>query len=232
MKKIFFLFFTLLFGSDKIFIPGGEYVIPKGDTFYTKNFKEEKIKIKPFYIDKYEFSYDRVPKSMIHIVPIYILRSKYDIEKKLPVYTVKYEEALKICRLKGGDLPTEEQWMVAAGFENGKFYKFPTKHYPLTQKDLKEQSQNYLQQIDDKYYLLDDYAPVNEALKGNNQIYGMLGNVWEMVKSKGKYVLVKGGSFYDFDRIDLFDIRVRNYVLKKYVPSTLLIGFRCVYEKQ
>jgi len=221
---LIFLLFVALFADDKIFIKGGEYFIPYSKGFYTHSFKSKKIKIDSFYIDKYEMSYDRLPKNMKNLIPTYILQYGYKEDLALPVTNITYKQALEVCKKMGGDLPTENEWIVAAAFDK-KFYPYATKQYPLAKNDINIKKQ----------YSLDGYMPqiivsVYNSLIGNNSIFGMLGNVWEMTKSDGKYVLVKGGSFFDYDKVELLDVRVRNYVLKKDVASRLEIGFRCVYK--
>lgn len=223
--KLFLIFFFLvaLFGDDKVFIKGGSFIIPKGDSFYIKSFNKKIITIDDFYIDKYEFSYKLLPKKFQYLIPKYLVSSSFE-DLNLPVMNISYSQALEICKLKGGDLPTEEEWIVAAAFENGKFYKYPTKKYPLDKNDI-----NIKKNLSDGY-IFSDMVFTNQALIGINGIYGMLGNVWEIVKSSGKYVLVKGGSFYNSFMIDLLDVRVRNYILKKDLNSRYTVGFRCVYR--
>lgn len=163
------------------------------------------VYLKPFYIDKYEVSYKDIALKYPRLIPDYF----EDDEMSIAVFNISYQQALDFCKSKGGDLPTEDEWIIAASFDT-KFHKYPTKFRP-------EQ-------------VLDDIIDVKATLKGINGIYGMLGNVWEMVKSSGDFVLVKGGSFYDYDKKPLLDVRVRNFVLKKDIASRLTIGFRCVYR--
>jgi len=206
MKWIIVLITIILFADDKVFIKGGEYIIPKGDSFFIYNYPKTKIKLDSFYIDKYEITYEDVANIDISLVPTYI---DIEMDRHLAVNTLSYKEAEFICKKRGGDLPTEEQWIVAASFDT-KFHKYPVKF-----------------NIDD---YVEDIVFVDELPKGVNGLYGMLGNVWEMTKSSGKLVLVKGGSFFDYDKEELLDVRIRNYVLKKDVKLNSTIGFRCVYK--
>jgi len=199
--------FSKGYRNSRIFVKGGEFIIPKGDTIFTNYSK--KIVVKSFYIDKYEVSYNDIINVYPEIVPDYL----DDDELGKAVYTISYKKAEKFCKLKGGDLPTENQWIVAAAFdENGTFHKYPA-------------------EIDGVDFI-DDVVDVKYSIKGNRGIYGMLGNVWELIKSGGETILIKGGSFFDYDKLPLLDVRVKNFVLKKEVASRLTIGFRCVYKGQ
>ena len=209
-KKLIFLFF-LLYANEKVFIKGGEFKIPQGKTIYVKNFKSKKIKIKSFFIDKYEVSYKEIPKKMYNkyknLVPDDVFRLN---DFNLPIYSFSYETAKELCKLKGGRLPSEDEWIVAAGIKNGKFYKNGVEKFPNNAAF--------------------DYKDVNETLKNVNGLYGIIGNVWEMVQSKGEKALLKGGSFYVGYDSNLLDVRVRNYILKENIKSSFLIGFRCAYD--
>ena len=223
MIKYFLLFFatSLAIANDVVKIKAGEYILPPSKNFYSTKSESSKLMMKDFTIDRYEVSNKRFNKKNIS-----------DDEAEFPVVKINYKQADEFCKKEGGKLPTKEEWLVAASYENKEFHPYSTKTYPIL-------DENDLNIIEDRASELEQYGfgafsdivEVQEALIGNNSIVGMLGNVWEMTLSDGDYVTLKGGSFYNVESAELLDNRVQSRVLKSLLNQYEHIGFRCVYKK-
>jgi len=212
---------SISFANQTITIEGGKYLFPSQNLFYYSSDKRD-IEIESFMIDKYEVSNKRFGKEI-----------EFEEDKNLPVLKIGYEEARSFCKKNGGDLPTKEQWLIASSFENRIFYPFVTKHYPI----IDENNINVIQERaielekEGSFGAFNDLVDVENALIGNNGIVGMCANVWEMIKSSGEYVVLKGASFYDSEKYDLMNTQIETKVLKASLREYEHIGFRCVYEK-
>jgi len=209
----------LLLLAESIKIGGGTYIIPEYHSFYVSH-SSESITIAPFSIDKYEVSNREFEKKNI-----------YADDLNLPVTHISYDEALNFCQKKGANLPTSEQWLIAASFEDGTFYPYSTQVYPIMDSNNVNVIKEYASELEDEGFgLFNDVVDVNEALIGNNNIVGMLGNVWEIVLSDGDFVELKGGSFYNANNVELLNNFVSTKVLKSQLSDYEHIGFRCVYK--
>ena len=221
MKFIYIYFVSALFlEAQTITIQGGSYTIPSFKTFYA-NSSLETVTIKTFKIDKYEVSNKLFGKKTL-----------YEEDINLPIVKIRYKEALQFCQNKGGNLPSVEQWIIASSFEDNHFFKFATKEYPIMNEDNINVIQERAIELETEGWgSFPDLVDVEDALVGNNNIVGMLGNVWELTRSDSKYTILKGGSFYNSEAIDLMNNLVENRVLKSSLKEYEHIGFRCVYEK-
>ena len=209
-----------LYAQDKVLIQGGRYTIPLYDTIYV-TIPSKTIAVDSFMIDKYEVSNIEFGKHNI-----------LDDEENYPVSKISYEEAENFCISKGGALPTQEQWIVASSFENGKFFPYPTKVYPIEdENNINIKDERAIELEDGGYGAEIDLVDVDQAIVGINGIVGMLGNVWEITKTDGSYVVLKGGSFYNNSSKELLNNLVENRVLKFRLKDYEHIGFRCVYKK-
>jgi len=208
---VIFISFNFL-QAEKVFIKESNLIYKKVPFFFI-------LKSKPFYIDKYETTCGDIEKICLKVKcsnDIKNLCSIYDT-KETPIYSISYKEAEFICKAKGGRLPTEIEWMIAAGVKNNKFYKYGNVNIKNIDNFLSE---------------------VNLTQKNINGLYGIIGNVSEIVQSKGDIAVLKGGSFFDVDKklclknncYYLFDIRLKHKILKKYLKSLNSVGVRCVYE--
>jgi formylglycine-generating enzyme required for sulfatase activity len=217
---VFILSYCLLFANKNIvLIKGGIYKIPSYEDFYTKT-KPYTIKTKSFYIDKYEVSNKQFGKTDID-----------EDEQDYPVVKISYDEALKYCQKHNGTLPTQEQWIVASSFSNNQFYLYATKQYPITNQNNINIKEDRAIQLETKGYGADtDIVSVYDALIGNNGIVGMLGNVWEITKSNNNIIILKGGSFYNYQTPNLLNNLIQNKVYKSNLKQYEHIGFRCVYQ--
>ncbi|MEA2050454.1 MAG: SUMF1/EgtB/PvdO family nonheme iron enzyme [Campylobacterota bacterium] len=221
-KQIFLysLFTLITLNANTIDIKGGIYKIPPFKSFYVDK-KEQIVQIKDFKIDKYEVSNKLFGKKGIN-----------EDEQNYPVVKIKYQDAIKYCKQKGGDLPTKEQWLVASSFENNQFYQYSTKNYPLkNENDINIVQDRAVELEIDGFGAEFDLVEVQDALVGNNNIVAMLGNVWELTKSNTQYVYLKGGSFFNNEKKELLNNYIENRVLKSDLDQYEHIGFRCVYKK-
>jgi len=209
-----------LHSAEIVEIKGGERIIPPSCGFYCASQASITVSVKKFNIDRYEVSNEKYHKKNIQ-----------EDESHFPVVHISYEDAQKFCEKMGGTLPTNEEWMVAASFENGEFHPYSTKVYPINnEEDINVVEERASELETEGFGIFTDLVDVEEALKGKNNIIGMLGNVWEMVLSDGKYVTLKGGSFYNAQSPALLDSRANNKVLKSTLDQYEHIGFRCVYK--
>lgn len=207
-----------LFSQERIHIEGGEYSFEAKQSFYVKQ-KAKTLFVDSFYIDKYEVSNERYAKAIGE-------------EMHYPVVSISYEDALSFCKKEGGSLPSEEEWMVAASFEDGVYYEYATKSYPIMDETDPNVVQERAMELEVEGFGADiDLVNVEDALVGNNKIVGMLGNVWEMVLSDTNQVILKGGSFYNRESPQILKSSVRSKVLKSRLDQYEHIGFRCVYKK-
>ena len=212
------LLFVTLGANERVSIDGGEYLVPDSDAFYAKD--GFSFVVKDFQIDRYEVSNERYGKKNIE-----------EDELSYPVVGLGYEDALKFCKKEGGTLPTSEQWMAAASFEKGVFFPFATKVYPIfDENDLNVVQERASELEVEGFGAFSDLVEVQEALVGNNDIVGMLGNVWEITLGDERFVTLKGGSFYNVESRELLRNKVQNKVLKSTLKQYEHIGFRCVYQ--
>jgi len=239
MRLLLIFLSIFLYGDiQKIHItPPKEIIIPPISDEKLKDFSfSGKIVIKPFYISKYEITVSDYEK--------YLNKTLSQRNKKRPLTNVDFYTAQKVCNFYGGRLPTQKEWIVAAGVKVAKskcyeflkynqFYPYPTAKYPLDEKD--KQSQCMLE--DDDEIEIDrigsEFIRVDWSYENINGTFGMLGNVSEWVDDEviyfgKKYKIIKGGNYDNFGFNHLFDVRVVDFL----PPSSKRknVGFRCVWE--
>jgi len=112
--------------DNMVFVPGGCSVIGNDDPNFDDEFPLVDILLSPFYIDKYEVSNEEYKECVINggcdEPEGNSGRLWSSAFKKYPVVNVTWNMADKYCRWKGKCLPTEAQWIKAAGGAKGKKY--------------------------------------------------------------------------------------------------------------
>ena len=104
--------------AEMVRIPGGE--LPQGSMGGTS----KKIVLKAFWIDKYEVTnaqYARFMAETNHPQPAYWNDPTYN-QPQLPVVGVIWADASAYARWAGKRLPSEDEWVKAAGGEDGRSY--------------------------------------------------------------------------------------------------------------
>ena len=141
-----------------------------------------------------------------------------------PAAHITFSEAQRYCQWAGGQLPSAEQWALAAytetrsappaPFEKGKTYLYSS-----------GDSAKSLNADHD----LDDYtrhAPVKALPAGVNDLYQMGGNLWEWGADKqGEQYITLGSSWWygaEKSKRSGFQYKPDNF-------AAVYIGFRCVY---
>lgn len=217
------------------------------------------VKISPFLMQKYETTLLNF-KQFIDQHPQMNRKKEFDDLitdsddedlAQLPVTNINWQQASDFCHFHGGRLPTQQEWVVAAGWvtkstqclpdvKQNHFYPLPIQ-YPIQQKNpawqqCMQSSLNYNDEdmADmDWASLLSDRQVVSESLIGINGLYGMMGNVWEWTadaydNKQSKYRIIKGGSYTEYQTMILYDSRVINFLNKESQQSN--VGFRCAWD--
>jgi len=238
-----FGFFVFAQEIPKVLItPPTKVTIPllKDPILQKISFSVKKAEVKPFLIGKYEITKEQIAKAKGEKLP-------FDAEDgDDPAVNVTYEEAQNVCHFYKGRLPTEIEWIVAAGvkvapskcyeiLQQGKFYPYATANYPIEENSTVFEC--FLQEDDELESALigSELNSVEDSYENINGTYGMLGNVWEWVDAKRilfhqEYRIVKGGSFANANVAKLYDVRISNPL--KATTTLENVGFRCVWDKK
>lgn len=190
--------------DEMIFISEGEFIF--GDSLSKKV-----IKLKSFYIDKFE------------VTNIQYKRFNYNHEyvsgeENFPVVNINFSEAKAYAEWAGKRIPTEEEWEKAARGKEG--LKFPWGNTFDASKCNTINSSKWRTVSSDEYQ-------VGRSPYG---VLNMLGNVWEWTDSQAgndpESKIIKGGSFIN----DLKYISCSSRSFEKMVTKKNAIGFRCVKD--
>jgi len=215
-------------GSTMIWVPGCLFEI--GDDNGPEDSRPRHETVVPtFYIDRYEVTNERYLKfcrETGHEYPAHLKKSKITERiKNLPVVNVTYGDADAYARWARKQLPTEEEWELAARGRKGNIYPWGNRFKPLAAIRRK--------------------TPLPVGSKkgdvGPHGVFDMAGNVMEWTRSyyksypgaekrfKKKYNhrVVRGAHYKTRDAE-----QCRLFVRKVFAKSTRspLIGFRCVRE--
>lgn len=235
-----------------ILIPEGEFIMGSDDIKTLGEFGKEfgillslflenekpvrKIKLKSFYMDKYEAT-NREYKAFIdatdRLVPFFWIKGKYKKgQHNYPVYSVSWDDANLYCKWAGKRLPTEEEWEKAARGPNGNRYPWGN-------------------EFDIKKGNLDQGEPtIVGSMEGDKSYYGvydMSGNLMEWTASWFKaytgstqkssdygeiHRVVRGWSWRNLDHYNLPYIFARNTQRHYFQPHQVGkdIGFRCAKD--
>ena len=200
---------------SQVLLPEGEYNLgslyceeEQGNADWCNDEVPRKVKLDPFWIDKYEVSNADYRECFIAGVcePSVLHEDRpQDFNKpRQPVVFVNWEDARTYCSWRGGNLPTEAQWEVAA---EGK--KLGGAHF----------GQPY-----------GNSAPeIIGKFEANSQgLYDMMGNVYEWTLSdyapSGKNKVVRGGAWNSASHF----LRTSDRVGKDPELRYSDVGFRCV----
>jgi formylglycine-generating enzyme required for sulfatase activity len=208
------------------------------------------IHVKPFEIQKQETTcraWMAYLETTTTVPERKALFAELCMDELQPVSFVTWEEAQAFCRAHGGKLPSESQWMAAAGVNaaasecyealpNNRFFHYAVAQAPET---VSPQKLACITQEDEEEVQLDAYLgikhDVDEAILSLNGLQGMMGNLMEWVDAEvvinhQTFKVLKGGSFTHAGSLKLYDNRLRFPA-----PSSLAqdnAGFRCIWERK
>jgi len=226
-----------------VFVPGGAYYVGPNTGWERKR---RKVKISSFYIDKYEVTNKEFniflgsldDETRLSFMPYFWPKNArneriYPKDRTdHPVTGVSWRAADAYARWKGGRLPTEEEWEVAAGGKDGRLYPWGD---TFDKRVCNTSEAGFGSTVD-----------VGSFAKGASPFgcYDMAGNAseWTLSGQDGKAVkpdagaivnvVIRGGSYKD-DAAKA-SCRYRWLVpLSPYEgnrPTDRVIGFRCVKD--
>jgi formylglycine-generating enzyme required for sulfatase activity len=249
MVKIQFtclLFATTLFASD---IPKVDIVLDKEITITPKQMDSKlksfytKTTIQPhkFAIAKYETSIKEYKEYLLKTNQLKKLKAielAYDDD---PITQVSFEDASGFCKYHKGDLPTNDEWMIASSIKLSKSncYEYLPKYaildfaigtFPIKIDSTLDICQR---EIDEEFAFdeqISSLLSVKYSIENINGTFGMFGNVWEWTKSDHKnYKIIKGGSYANSTKPQFFNNHLINFIDPKSTRTN--VGFRCVWKK-
>ena len=203
-------------GDSQVLIPGGEYNLgsyyceeEQSNADWCNDEALRKVKIGPFWIDKYEVSNADYRECFIAGVcepaVLHEDRPKDFNKPRQPVVFVSWEDARTYCAWRGGELPTEAQWEAAAQGKKlgGAYFGQP--------------------------YATGAPEDTGKFTANSNGLYDMMGNVYEWTQdwyetNKEKDKVVRGGSWNSPGHFLRTSDRVRKDPELRYSD----VGFRCI----
>jgi iron(II)-dependent oxidoreductase len=249
MKKKLLLFLSLIaiaclsFGQETkegmVLIPGGEYMIGKDVEGGSSTSPAHKVKLSPFYIDKYEVTnkeYKKFCDETGHRLPEFWNTATFRSGENFPNYPVvgiTHWDAMKYAEWAGKRLPTEAEWECAA---RGGLLEM---NYPNGDEWAREKAE----QEEGNWFNL--IHPVGTYAPNGYGLYDMAGNVWEWVydsysadyysnseyeNPKGPEIggnkVIRGGSWHSGPGCK------RVYYRKGLISgwNDFAVGFRCVKD--
>lgn len=161
-------------GSELVYIPGGEFEMGSDEDIYMKPI--HKVKLKGFYIGKYEVTNSLYKKFCDAKKRKYPENPKWDDKYFLgkpdyPVINVSWEDAAAYAKWTDGRLPTEAEFEYATrGVTTTRYY---------WGEELSHEHLNYAGvEGRDRW---EQTSPVGSFPPNPYGLYDMLGNVWEWV---------------------------------------------------
>lgn len=207
--------------AEMLWIPGGDFVQGLADG------GSEKIFLKAFRIDKYEVThaqYARFMQETNHPQPAYWDDPAYN-QADLPVVGVRWEDAGAYARWAGKRLPSEAEWIKAAGGEDGRSYPWGNNWEADRCNSVGSQDG------------FEGPAPVGKFPLGASPygVMDMAGNVWEWVAQEpskgassdsGNVRIGKGGSWANSREQATVSSEAKGDV----TLFDCIIGFRCAMD--
>ncbi len=222
-KQILFLIFFMAHSSVyagpevmQVLIPAGEYNLgsfyceeEQGNADWCNDEVPRKVKLDAFWIDKYETTNADYRECFIAGVcePLVFHEDRpQDFNKpRQPAVFVSWEDARTYCSWRGGNLPTEAQWEVAAEGE-----KLGGAHFG-------------------QLYRTGTPENIGKFEANSYGLYDMMGNAYEWTldgysEKSGKNKVVRGGSWSSPSHFLRASDRVKKDPELRYSD----VGFRCV----
>ncbi len=226
--------------NDMVFLPGGEFTMgstPAEVEGVTKKFgskktfdeaackmemPQKKVKVKPFYIDRYEVTYAQYRKFILaagHQPPPDWSGTDYPAEKaNYPVMMVTYKDAEAYAKWAGKRLPTEAEWEFAARGADARMYPWGNDFEPG------------MAHTAESVHLFGGHVGLYPKDTSPYGVRGMAGNVAEWTSdwfdSEKKMRIVKGGSWAQLSH----QARCASKEGIREDGMSHLIGFRCVKD--
>jgi len=206
--------------AEMLRIPGGEFLQGLAEGASTKIF------LKAFWIDKYEVTnaqYAQYMQETNRPKPAYWDDPAYN-RPDLPVVGVRWEDASAYARWAGKRLPSETEWVKAAGGEDGRSYPWGSNWEAERCNSAGSQD------------AFEGPAPVGKFPLGASPygVMDMAGNVWEWVAYEPSSVtspdpgtrIGKGGSWANSREQATISSKAKGNV----TLADCIIGFRCAMD--
>ncbi|MEW5871145.1 MAG: SUMF1/EgtB/PvdO family nonheme iron enzyme [Chloroflexota bacterium] len=222
---------------DWAFIPAGEFWMGCDESNPNESCQDEELPRHPVYLDAYQvMRYEVTNRQYQQCVSNgkCMLRVSQG-DENYPVVNVSWQDAVTFCAWAGARLPSEAEWEKAArGGLEGRRYPWGDEA-PTCETGAVNGAQ---------YGGCDgSTVPVGSFQPNGYGLYDMAGNVWEWVQdwyletyysssprdnptgpASGKYRVLRGGSWYNYERSPRAAYRYRSAP----ADSGNNVGFRCV----
>jgi len=224
--------------SNMILIPKGNAIVGD-DKWFEKGYSRKVVKIKDFYIDKYEVSnrnYNTCFKAGVCKRPEFYGKKEVNSPMQ-PIVGVSFDDAVTYCKWLNKRLPTEYEWEKAARGPNGNIY-------PWGNDDINCNKAVYggawsKECIKGGVFKYSQDVNSHGDSKSYYGIYNMVGNVWEWVDSEYEveyfnkpksanvtYKTIKGGSFGSSSKY----LTSYSRRWERHYQRTIGTGFRCAKD--
>lgn len=234
-------------GIEMVYLPGGEFTMGSGEAGESP---AHKVKLSPFYIDKYEVTQDMYKKLDLPN-PSHFKNGKNPAEMVAWVNAAIYcnersiEEGLKPCydektwecdfSANGYRLPTEAEWEYAARGGTDTRYYFGAdsknlKNYAIYSRNSSSKPETTGSRKPNQYGLFDMYGNVAEWCNDfySADYYGKSPAEDPRGPKDGKERVIRGGSWNDGEELANSTARSMDGSISDACILRDTIGFRCV----